>query len=170
MNNDKKSKSKIKSNLGKESALKKEDAPVVPEKTQVELDLVKGMLARALADYDNLKRRSEEEKTSWAKFSSLSIVSKLLPILDMLESAQNHLKDSGLAIALGEFKKVFIEEGLEEIKPEAGTVFDENSQEVVEVVDGASNDTISEVIVPGWKFKDGSVVRHAKVKVFTSQR
>ena len=136
------------------------------EKKQVELDVAKGMLARALADYDNLKRRSDEEKLSWAKFSALSIVSKLLPIMDMLEKGQEHLKDSGLAIAILEFKKVFIEEGLEEIKPALGSEFDENSQEVIEVVEGASNNTISEVIVPGWKFKDGSVVRHAKVKVF----
>ena len=41
-----------------------------------ESELLKNQLARALADYDNLKRRSEEEKLSWAKFSSLSIVSK----------------------------------------------------------------------------------------------
>lgn len=144
----------------------KSDESQIEETKQVELDVVKGMLARALADYDNLKRRSDEEKLSWAKFSSLSIVSKLLPIMDMLESAQTHLKDAGLAIALGEFKRVFIEEGLEEIKPEVGNLFDENLMEVIEVIDGTSNNTISEVLVNGWKFKDGSVVRHAKVKVF----
>jgi molecular chaperone GrpE len=152
----------------------KEESEVKSEETRnVELDVVKGMLARALADYDNLKRRSEEEKLSWAKFSSLSIVSKLLPIMDMLESAQEHLKDSGLAIAIGEFKKVFNEEGLEEIRPEVGSEFNEETQEVIEVVDGTKDNTISEVVAPGWKFKDpvkdgasGQIVRHAKVKVF----
>lgn len=132
---------------------------------QVELDVVKGMLARALADYDNLKRRSDEERLSWAKFSALSIVSKLLPIMDMLEKAEEHLKDSGLAIAILEFKKVFVEEGLVEIRPEIGSEFDENSQEVIEVINGKSNNTISEVVMTGWKFKDGAVVRHAKVIV-----
>lgn len=128
-------------------------------------DEFKNQLARALADYDNLKRRTEEEKVSWAKFSSLSIISKLLPIMDMLGSAQEHLKDSGLAIAILEFKKVFIEEGLEEINPKIGSEFDENLEEVIEVVDGMSDNMISEVLVNGWKFKDGNVVRHAKVKV-----
>lgn len=141
-------------------------ASQVEEKQQIELDVVKGMLTRALADYDNLKRRSEEEKISWAKFSSLSIVSKLLPIMDMLEKAQEHLKDAGLAIAVSEFKKILIEEGLEEVKPEVGSEFDENSQEVIEVVEGTNDNTVSEVLVTGWKFKDGNVVRHAKVKVF----
>lgn len=153
--------------IKKENKIKGENEGVQETETkQVELDVVKGMLARALADYDNLKRRSEEEKLSWAKFSSLSIVSKLLPIMDMLENAQEHLKDAGLAIALSEFKKVLTEEGLEEIKPAVGSEFDENLMEVIEVLDGTSNNTIAEVLVNGWKFKDGSVVRHAKVKVF----
>jgi molecular chaperone GrpE len=146
---------------------RKEERGKSEEKTTqvVELDVVKGMLARALADYDNLKRRSEEERLSWAKFSSLSIVSKLLPIMDMLESAQAHLKDPGLAIAIGEFKKVFTEEGLEEICPEVGNEFDENTQEVIEILPGVSNNTISEVTLTGWRFNGGAVVRHAKVIV-----
>jgi len=155
--------------IKKENKVKGENEEVQETETkQVELDVVKGMLARALADYDNLKRRSDEEKLSWAKFSSLSIVSKLLPIMDMLESAQTHLKDAGLAIALSEFKKVLTEEGLEEIKPVVGSEFDENLMEVIEVVEGTSNNAISEVLVNGWKFKDGAVVRHAKVKVSRS--
>ncbi|QQG41968.1 MAG: nucleotide exchange factor GrpE [Candidatus Woesebacteria bacterium] len=135
------------------------------DKIHEEIEVMKGMLARTLADYDNLKRRTEEEKISWTKFSSLSIISRLLPILDMLEKGQEHLKDSGLAIAILEFKKVFIEEGLEEVNPKIGSEFDENTQEVVEVVDGKVDNMISEVVVTGWKFKDGNVVRHAKVKV-----
>ncbi len=133
-----------------------------------ELESIKGMLARTLADYDNLKRRTEEEKISWTKFSSLSIISRLLPIMDMLEKAQEHLKDSGLAIAILEFKKVFIEEGLEEVNPKIGSEFDEGTQEVIEVVDGKVDNMISEVVVTGWKYKDGNVVRHAKVKVSRS--
>ncbi|KKQ92109.1 MAG: Protein GrpE [Microgenomates group bacterium GW2011_GWC1_39_7b] len=131
----------------------------------LEMEQLKSQLARTLADYDNLKRRTEEEKISWTKFSSLSIISRLLPIMDMLEKAQEHLKDSGLAISILEFKKVFIEEGLEEINPKIGSEFDENSQEVIEVIDGKMDNMISEVLVTGWKFKDGNVVRHAKVIV-----
>lgn len=130
-----------------------------------ETGTLKNQLARALADYDNLKRRTEEEKISWTKFSSLSIISRLLPILDMLEKGQEHLKDSGLAIAILEFKKVFIEEELEEVNPKIGSEFDEGTQEVIEVVDGKVDNMISEVVVTGWKYKDGAVVRHAKVKV-----
>jgi molecular chaperone GrpE (heat shock protein) len=42
--------------------------------------------------------------------------------------------------------------------------------EAIEVVDGQSNNKVTEakvaeVVLPGWKFEDGTVVRHAKVKV-----
>jgi molecular chaperone GrpE len=136
------------------------------DKVHVELESMKGMLARALADYENLRRRTDEEKVSWAKFSSLGIVSKLLPVLDMFENAQKHLKDQGLAIGIGEFVNVLKDEGLVVINPSVGTEFNEQEMEAIEVVNGTSDNTISEVVIPGWKFKDGVVVRHAKVKVF----
>jgi len=127
---------------------------------------LKDQLARALADYDNLKKRTNEEKTTWMKFSSLNIISKLLPVLDMIENAQKHLQDQGLAISIGEFINVLKDEGLVVINPNIGDEFNEDEMEAIEVVEGTSDNVISEVVVPGWKFKDGIVVRHAKVKVF----
>lgn len=155
--------------MNKKSKKEEVKAEETKEVVNEEAVLLKNQLARTLADYENLKRRTEDEKISWAKFSSLSIVSKLLPIMDMLEKGQEHLKDAGLAIAIGEFKKVFIEEGLVEVSPKVNDVFDENLMEAIEVVNGTSNNTISELLVPGWKFKDGSVIRHAKVKAFKIQ-
>ena len=88
----------------------------------------------------------------------------------MIEKAQEHLKDQGLAIVVLEFKKIFDEEGLVEIVPKEGEEFDENLMEVIEVVEPKSHNNelknkVVEVVLTGWKFKDGSVVRHAKVKV-----
>lgn len=130
-----------------------------------ELEVVKSMLARALADYDNLSKRIEREKEALTKLASLSVLSRLLPILDNLELTEEHLEDPGLAISIGEFKKVLNDEGLTEIKPSIGDEFDENTMEVVEITAGKSNNVISEVVLKGWKFEDGQVIRHAKVKV-----
>jgi molecular chaperone GrpE len=130
-----------------------------------ELELVKGMLARALADYDNLSKRVDRERQDLGKIASVGIVVRLLPVLDSLESAQVHLKDAGLAISIGEFKKILNEEGLTEIKPKIGDKFDEDTMEAIEVVSGASNNNVAEVVLVGWEFTDGTVVRHAKVKV-----
>ena len=138
----------------------------VEEKVHKELEAVRGMLARALADYDNLRRRTDEEKSLWIKFASTTIITKLLSILDMLESAQEHLKDQGLAIATLEFKKVLNDEGLEEIKPSVGDEFDHELHEAIETVGGGKKGNIAEVAVTGWKYKDGNVLRFAKVKVY----
>ncbi len=135
------------------------------DRVHEELETVKVMLARALADYDNLSKRVDRERADLGKIASASIIIRLLPVLDNLESAQVHLKDQGLAISIGEFKKVLSEEGLNEIRPGVGDAFDENTMEAIEVVPGASDNMISEVVLVGWKFSDETVVRHAKVKV-----
>lgn len=139
----------------------------IPNKVDSEeTENLKNQLARALADYDNLKRRTEEEKINWIKFSSQTIILKSLTILDMLEKAQEHLKDSGLAIAILEFKKLLIDEGVEEINPEIDSEFDENTMEAIEITKGTRDNIVSEVIQTGWKYKEGNqIVRYAKVKV-----
>ncbi|HJY98325.1 MAG TPA: nucleotide exchange factor GrpE [Patescibacteria group bacterium] len=130
-----------------------------------EVDLLKAQLVRALADYDNLIKRVEREKNDIEKLVSLRLLLKLLLILDGLESAQEHLKDQGLAISISEYKRALAEEGLTEIKPKVGDEFDHEIMEVVEVTGGGSDNKISEVVLAGWKYSDGTVVRHAKVKV-----
>src|SRR4030065_500158 len=142
----------------------------VVDKVHKELEVVEGMLARALADYDNLNKRVDRERQDLGKIASVGIIVRLLPVLDNLESAQGHLQDQGLAISMVEFKKILSEEGLTEIKPKEGDVFSPELMEAIEVVNGARDNKVSEaevaeVVLPGWKFEDGTVVRHAKVKV-----
>ena len=142
---------------------------------------LKNQLVRALADYDNLRKRVETERDTWIRFSSERILVKMIPVLDAFESAQKHLKDQGLAIAINEFKKVLEEEGVEEIKPKVGDEFDEKYHEVVEVVEGKDKNKIAELILVGWKFKTygweehragkaGKVIRYAKVKAFSGSK
>lgn len=135
------------------------------DKVHTELENVKLMLARALADYDNLSKRVQREREALGKIASLDILTRLFPVLDNLESAQVHLQDTGLAISIGEFKKVLIDEGLTEIRPKIGEEFNENTMEAIEVTPGTRDNIITEVMMTGWKFNDGQVIRHAKVKV-----
>ncbi len=138
-------------------------------KENPEVQLLKAQLIRALADYDNLRKRTEEEKLTWIAFATQKFIQNLLPVLDSFEAAQEHLGDSGLAIAIGQFKDLLKQEGLEEIRPKQGESFDENLMEVTEVVVGnkENNNKISELVLPGWRFVNGQVIRHAKVKVYT---
>ena len=84
----------------------------VVESGQEEL---KNQLARALADYDNLVKRVEREKSEHRQLLVSRFVLQLLPILDTLYDAQNHLSDSGLAITIKEFEELLKSEGVEQI-------------------------------------------------------
>lgn len=149
--------------------MKNQKAP--KQKTAVpqneEVVLLKSQLVRALADYDNLRKRTEEEKTTWIKFATQKFLLNLLPVVDNFENAQNHLKDSGLAIAIGQLKDLIKQEGLSEIRPKEGDNFDENLHEAIDIVeDNEKAGKIFETITPGWRFIDGQVLVHAKVKVY----
>ena len=135
----------------------------IEETVNEEAETLKAQLARTLADYDNLVKRVERERDEVKKVLSLRLILKLLSVLDGLENAQEHLKDQGLAITIIEFKKVLTEEGLTEIKPEVGSDFDENTMEAVEVVDGEEDNKVASTGLVGYKFSDGTVVRHARV-------
>lgn len=128
-------------------------------------------LARALADYDNLRKRVEREHEEIGKLAKATVVARLLPVYDMLEGAQAHIGDAGIAITLTEFAKVLKEEGIEKIEVKPGDKFNEELHEAVEVVDKAQGDKrkrgkISEVVLAGWRLTEGPVIRPAKVKVF----
>lgn len=45
---------------------------------------------RALADLENFRRRSEQEKAEFARFANAKLFSELLPVLDNFERAMKH--------------------------------------------------------------------------------
>ena len=130
-----------------------------------EVEVLRSQLARALADYDNLKKRIETEKETIFQTASYRVLVRLLPIMDILEDAYRHNPDQGLAIAITEFKRGLIEENLQEIRPKTGEKFDEQLHEVIQVIEGDKDGKISELVLAGWRYVDGPVIRHAKVKV-----
>jgi molecular chaperone GrpE len=141
------------------------------DERQLEIDNLKNQLVRALADYQNQNKRFQEERAQIFSIASQNVLEALIPVLDILEKAQSHLKDQGLEMAIGQFKKVLSDEGLEEIVPEVHNPFDHETMEVVESLQDPERPegvegNVAEVVLNGWKFRDGKVVRFAKVKVF----
>ncbi|MBI1863972.1 nucleotide exchange factor GrpE [Candidatus Woesebacteria bacterium] len=155
--------------------MKKVKEEKVAHKNPKEEEL-KNQLAKALADYDNLRKRTDEEKKVWITFASQRILEQLLPVLDNLEKALKHTQDQGLAIAVTEFKALLKDEGLKQINPQKGDDFNHDLMEAIETIeteDKNMNNKIESVAVAGWKFEaspagrqDGPVIRHAKVKVY----
>lgn len=134
---------------------------------QEELVQMEGNWKRALADYQNLLKRIESEKKDFIKFAMSNIMTKLIPSLDMLDLAVAHSDDPGIRMAVKQFRDTLISEGLQEIMPVVGDIYDHKSHECLESVPGDPDNTISEVVQRGYKL-DGFVIRPARVKVFKS--
>lgn len=122
---------------------------------------------RALADYQNLEKRVDQEKGDFTKFATASLLDKLLPILDSLEDCQAHLKDKGLQLILNQLRKVLESEGLEGIKAK-GEEFNPEFMDAIEMVEGKKNKVV-EVVSKGYQL-NGKVLRPAKVKVGTGKK
>ena len=121
-------------------------------------------LKRALADYQNLERRTEEEKKLLYDLYSALMIEKFLPVLDNLEAAQKHLNDQGLSMVLSQFKDILEKEGVEEIEA-IGTSFDPKLHEAIEAVEQVGSEgKVVNVIAKGYKINN-KVIRVAKVAV-----
>jgi len=131
-----------------------------------EIERVKQQLVRTLADYDNLVKRVEKERSELESYANAGFVKNLLPVIDMFEQVQVHLKDSGLAIAMGELYGKLREAGVEEVRPVAGDEFSEETMEAVDVVDGGryKDGEVVELSLKGWRMRD-KILRWAKVTV-----
>lgn len=118
---------------------------------------------RALADYQNLEKRTAKEREEYIKFASSDLIFKLLPIVDQLKAADKHLKDEGLNLVFLNFIKVLADEGLTKIEV-LGKEFNPEEMECVDVVKGKEENKVVEEVGPGYRLKD-KVVRATKVKV-----
>jgi molecular chaperone GrpE len=117
---------------------------------------------RALADYQNLQKRTAEEKLNFINFANSTLIRKLLPILDNLEMTQKHLDDDGLKMIIKEYYQVLFDEGVAGIETE-GKDFDPAVMEAVEMVEGPENKVIS--IVQKGYLLNGKLLRPARVNV-----
>ena len=123
---------------------------------------------RALADYKNLQRRVESDKQAFAKLANANLIARLLPSLDIMELAAAHNQDMGVQLSAKQFRQALTDEGLEMIEPLVDSGFDHNLHECTETVDigdGKVENTISELVLKGYKIGD-YVLRPARVKVY----
>jgi len=117
---------------------------------------------RALADYQNLEKRVGLEKEEFAKFANSQLILKILPGLDSLEKAGQHLKDEGLKLALKQLTDELASSGLEKMET-LGQDFDPETMECLEIAEGEEGKVLDE-IRPGYKLNN-RVLRVAQVRV-----
>jgi molecular chaperone GrpE len=144
-------------------------------KEQEESGRLREALLRKTADYDNLRRRTEKEKSEFFRFALSEIFGDLLDVLDNFERALSHLSNGDAAAGtdvhvgiemiarqLGDILKRY---GLAEV-PALGLPFDPNVHEAVmrEETHATSPGTVLEVLQKGYVLNN-RLLRPAKVKV-----
>jgi molecular chaperone GrpE len=125
---------------------------------------------RAAADFQNFKRRTEQEREEVARLANAALIINILPILDDLErallSVDAHLAGltwvDGIRLIYRKFQAVLEAAGVSEIKTE-GQEFDPRVHEAVMYGEGEEGKIVSEV-QRGYTL-DGRVLRPAMVVV-----
>lgn len=121
---------------------------------------------RALADYQNLVKRTEEERAQIIKNANERLIKSLLVIIDDLEEAAKHIKEDWIVKVLEKFNKILSEEGLEQSGFE-GDEFDPSAHDAIEKIEGEEG-KIAKVHRKGYKLRD-KVIRAAIVAVGESK-
>jgi molecular chaperone GrpE len=127
-------------------------------------------LVEAREDYDNLRRRTERERSDWIEQASAELVGQLLPVLDDLEYATrieclDPQYARGIKIIYQRFADTLKGVGLEPI-PAIGERFDPRLHEAVQRVEAGSpkEPLIVDEYQKGYTF-NGRLLRASRVKV-----
>jgi len=156
----------------------KEVAPELPrEKTETELlaeqlEEQKNKWLRALADFDNYKKRVALEQDQFIKFSNESLIKEILPSLDGLNKALETAETAklneglikGLALVSRQLKDALAKFGLEEIAAK-NMPYDPNVHEaILQKESEKPENTIIEEVQKGFTLH-GRVIKPSMVIV-----
>lgn len=126
---------------------------------QDQLESVKEREKRVLADYQNLQRRSAQEKLIFIKMANKDLCQALLQPLEHLSMAATTIKDQGLNMVLEQFWRELGNFGLSEIEV-LGRNFDLKTMEVIDKK--GDGEKVVEVVRRGYML-NGEVIQHAQV-------
>jgi molecular chaperone GrpE len=140
---------------------------------QKELDELKNRLLRLQADFDNFRKRNNEERERLGRFVTASVAREFLKVLDNFERAEASMEknhdiqsmEKGMTMIHKQFDKVLETLHIEEI-PAQGKPFDPQVHEAVMQGNNPDlpDDSIDMVLEKGYKIGD-DVIRHSKVRV-----
>ncbi len=118
---------------------------------------------RALADYQNLERRTREERIEMIKIAQARVIEDFLPFLDTLHQAEVFVKDPGLKMVKDSFLQRLTEMGVKEVEL-LNKEFDPHTAEAIDTVEGENENIVMEVLRKAYEFH-GKILRIGQVKV-----
>jgi molecular chaperone GrpE len=131
---------------------------------------LKDRYLRTLADFDNLRKRTEREKADFFRYSIAAVLKDILPVLDNFDRALEHSEvdddfHKGVAMIYKQLDDVLQKHGLRAIA-EVGVAFDPNIHEAVVREDDSSvpSHSVVAILQKGYFLHD-RLLRPALVKV-----
>ncbi len=138
-----------------------------------ELVELKDKILRKAAEFENYKRRTENDQLNLLKYAAEDFIAKLLPTIDDFERSLQHIDNAkdisaikeGIKLVYDKLMKVIEGQGVKVIEAE-GKEFDVHFHDALmqrNVPDVAPH-IVLDVVEKGYLYKD-KVIRHAKVIV-----
>lgn len=157
-----------------EKPKKHKKAEVDVEEFEQQIGELTADLQRTRADFENYRKRVDEEKERAREAGKSGVVLKLLPVIDNIERAISHtpedLKDNkwaqGIAGLVKNLESSLAKLDVQRIDSNPGTDFDPDLHEAIQFDEDAEGDdeVIAEELQAGYTL-NGIVIRHAMVKV-----
>ncbi|MGV8040956.1 MAG: nucleotide exchange factor GrpE [Thermoanaerobaculaceae bacterium] len=127
------------------------------DELQQEIDRVKELYLRKLADFDNYRKRQEREMAEYRRLANANLIRDLLQVVDNLEravavpgSGEGSLR-VGVELVLKQLKDTLSRHGVIEVNPE-GEPFDPTVHEAIQRVDrdDVDDNTVIQVMQKGY--------------------
>lgn len=128
---------------------------------------------RKAAEFENYKRRTENDQFNLLNYAAESFITKLLPVIDDFERSLQHIDDDssvdavkeGIKLVYEKLLKVLDEQGVKKMKVK-GEPFNVDYHDALmqRKDDSVPPHTVLEEVEKGYLYRD-KVIRHAKVIV-----
>ena len=161
--------------IKEEQAKEKEESKAEEKIAQLENEIaeLKDKVLRKAAEFENYKRRTENDQLNLLTYAAESFIQKLLPVVDDFERSMQHINDAqevdaikqGLKLIYDKFMKVLDDQGVKKMET-VGQPFNVEFHDALlqKPDDSVEPHTVLEEIEKGYMYKD-KVIRHAKVIV-----
>jgi molecular chaperone GrpE len=153
-------------------AVEAEGMPSEVDELRAEMDRLRDLYLRKLAEFDNFRKRTDREKNHLEITAGENLLVDLVPVLDNFERALSQPKDvdpegfyEGVEMIARQLWEVLDRKGMRVINPE-GEHFDPEFHEAVQRVEeaGVAPGTVVSVLTRGYEFC-GRLLRPAMVGV-----
>ncbi|MFA6978071.1 MAG: nucleotide exchange factor GrpE [Ignavibacteriaceae bacterium] len=142
-------------------------------KADTEKKELQDRLLRKVAEFDNYKRRTENEFSNLLKYAAENFIKKILPVVDDFERSLKHLSESdenssvteGIKMIYDKLAKILDDQGVKKIES-VGKPFDVHFHEALlqKKDETQPPHAVLDELETGYLYQD-KVIRHAKVIV-----